>query len=395
MPPTLDALLAARTVWHAGRTATADVACESTGHDALDTLLPQGGWPPRALTELLLPADGIGELSLLLPTLARLTQAGETVALVAPPYVPYAPAWQSAGVELAQLQVVDAAPRDALWAFEQCLRSGACAAVLGWPVTGDAQALRRLQVAADSGQCLAFALRDRRHAANPSPAALRIEAVCARGGVEWNVRKCRGGNAPAHAFVVTAVMPAAESQPDTHGVDRTARQDGGAGAAVRNNALHEIRIDPDVAMDVSGKAAVAAVMAANASGCDASSSKTSSERIRAQSPPCMKRTAPHQGNFSEMVRVADASGSDADAREKSIRGYSRSHRPQLETGHAIPVGTALAANASGWNTCGTQTGDQSICAQARSHMPWLEPHKAPPRFWPRRTHPHAPRTLFD
>lgn len=206
-PPTLDTLLAARTVWHAGRTAIADIEAEPTGHAALDALLPQGGWPPRALTELLLPADGIGELALLLPTLARLTQVGETVALVAPPYVPYAPAWQSAGVDLAQLQVVEAAPRDALWAFEQCLRSGACAAVLGWPATGDAQALRRLQVAADSGQCLAFALRDRRHAVNASPAALRIEAVHMDRGVEWQVRKCRGGNAPSQVFVLPADTP--------------------------------------------------------------------------------------------------------------------------------------------------------------------------------------------
>ena len=203
----LDALLAARTLWHAGRSATLAVDGETTGFDALDALLPQRGWPQRALTELLLPADGIGELSLLLPTMARLTQDGATVAVIAPPYVPYAPAWQAAGVDLSQLQVIDASPRDALWAFEQCLRSGVCAVVLGWPATGDAQALRRLQVAADSGGCLGFALRDRRHAANPSPAALRLEAVRdARDGIAWQVRKCRGGPVPVRGFTL---LPAA------------------------------------------------------------------------------------------------------------------------------------------------------------------------------------------
>jgi len=125
----IDALLAARTLWHAGRSAAIAADGEPTGHAALDALLPQGGWPRRALTELLLPADGVGELSLLLPTLARCTRAGERVALIAPPYLPYAPAWQAAGVDLAQLRIVDASLRDALWAFEQCLRSGACAAV--------------------------------------------------------------------------------------------------------------------------------------------------------------------------------------------------------------------------------------------------------------------------
>ena len=135
---TLDSLLAAQTLWHAGRHPATTRDGEPTGHAALDALLPQRGWPRRALTELLLPADGVGELALLMPTLARLSREGGTLALVAPPYLPYAPAWQAAGIDLGALQVIEAAPRDALWAFEQCLRSGACAAVVGWPRQADA-----------------------------------------------------------------------------------------------------------------------------------------------------------------------------------------------------------------------------------------------------------------
>lgn len=198
---TLEALLHSRTLWHAGRRAgVVGVEGESTGLAGLDALLPQRGWPRRALTELLLPADGVGEMSLLTPTLARLSRTGGRVALIAPPYLPYAPAWQQAGVDLAVLDIVEAAPADALWAFEQCLRSGACAAVVGWPQRADAAALRRLQVAADTGACLGFAVRDRRHAANPSPAALRLEQC--RGA--WRVRKCRGGPVPTQAFVLAA-----------------------------------------------------------------------------------------------------------------------------------------------------------------------------------------------
>lgn len=194
----LETLLAAQTLWRAGRTVALTAEGESTGHAPLDALLPQAGWPRRALTELLLPADGVGELDLLFPTLARLTQAGGTVVVVAPPYIPYAPAWQAAGVDLAHLEIVEAQPRDALWAFEQCLRSGTCAAVLGWPRNADAQSLRRLQVAADSGDCLGFAFRDRKHLANPSPAALRLEQ--AHGA--WHVRKCRGGQLPSRSFAL-------------------------------------------------------------------------------------------------------------------------------------------------------------------------------------------------
>ena len=194
----LESLFAAQTLWHAGRSAKLNVEREPTGHAALDVLLPQGGWPRRALTELLLPADGVGELDLLFPALARMTQAGQPVVVIAPPYIPYAPAWQAAGMDLSQVEIVDASPRDALWAFEQCLRSGACAAVLGWPQQVDTQSLRRLQVAADSGDCLGFALRDRKHVANASPAALRMEQA----GGQWHVRKCRGGQLPSRAFAL-------------------------------------------------------------------------------------------------------------------------------------------------------------------------------------------------
>lgn len=120
---------------------------------------------------------------------------GGTLALVAPPRLLHAPAWQAAGIDLGVLQVIEASPRDALWAFEQCLRSGARAAVIGWPRQADAQALRRLQVAADSGDCLGFVLRERRHAANPSPAALRLE----HDGDGWRIRNAAA--ACSHARV--------------------------------------------------------------------------------------------------------------------------------------------------------------------------------------------------
>lgn len=196
--PVLHELVAARHVWH-GRGVRPPGQGTATGFAALDAALPLGGWPKGALTELLLPADGVGEIALLLPTLARLTRAQQHVVLVAPPYIPYAPAWRAGGVHLPYLEIVDAEPKQALWAFEQCLRSGSCAAVLGWPHQADHHALRRLQVASDTGAALGFALRDRRHAGQPSPAALRLEIQTDR---QVRIRKCRGGNPPARAFAL-------------------------------------------------------------------------------------------------------------------------------------------------------------------------------------------------
>lgn len=197
----LDELLHERRVWR-GRPAPLPPSAQPTGFAALDMALPSRGWPESALTEILIPVDGVGELQLLWPTLARLSQAGERIVLIAPPYLPFPVAWQQAGVDLRQLQIVEAGARDALWATEQCLRSGSCGAVLCWPHHADDRALRRLQVAAESGQTLAFACRPLKAFTNPSPAALRI-AIDARPS-QLRVLKCRGGLAPPHPIPFTA-----------------------------------------------------------------------------------------------------------------------------------------------------------------------------------------------
>jgi hypothetical protein len=215
-PASLDALLAGRRVWR-GQPAALPPARQPTGLAALDGILPTHGWPDAALSELLLPADGVGELRLLLPTLARLTAAGRDIVLVAPPWLPYPTGWEQAGVDFGHVHLVDANPRDALWAAEQCLRGGCLAAVLCWPTQADDRALRRLQVACETGQALGFALRDARAAANPSPAALRLLFEREDTGMQLRVLKCRGGNAPARAIALEQVatpdpMPATPGQ---------------------------------------------------------------------------------------------------------------------------------------------------------------------------------------
>jgi hypothetical protein len=197
----LESLLEQQRVWR-GQPSALPRARQPSGHAELDAALPEGGWPDAALTELMLSADGVGELRLLLPTIARLTTAGSPVVLVAPPYLPFPVAWRQAGVELAHLHLVEAPPREALWAAEQCLRSGCTGAVLAWPRQADDRALRRLQVAADSGRALGFVFRDLRALANPSPAALRLAIQ----GTPPSLRvvKCRGGMPPSRDFELAA-----------------------------------------------------------------------------------------------------------------------------------------------------------------------------------------------
>ncbi|WP_082066409.1 translesion DNA synthesis-associated protein ImuA [Pseudomonas oryzihabitans] len=194
----LDALLDSRRVWRGQSPNVEDASAQPTGHAALDAQLPFGGWPDAALTEILSVRPGLGELTLLWPTLARLTAAGERVILIAPPYLPYPHAWLQAGVDLGRLSLMQVKGSDVLWTAEQCLRSGSCGAVLCWPGRADDRALRRLQVAAETGQTLAFAFRHHRDAVNASPAALRL--VLEGTPLQLRVLKCRGGNPPAAAL---------------------------------------------------------------------------------------------------------------------------------------------------------------------------------------------------
>lgn len=197
----LSSMFDARQVWR-GRAAPVPTGDQPTGWHALDAVLPTGGWPDASLSEILLPVDGVGELQLVLPTLARLTKSKRSVVIVAPPYVPCVAGWRQHGVDMRRVEIASSAEKDVLWTTEQCLRSGSCSAVLAWPHQADDRALRRLQVAADTGKALAFVFRDRRHLSNASPAALRLELEATPLAQIW-VRKCRGANVPSQPIPLT------------------------------------------------------------------------------------------------------------------------------------------------------------------------------------------------
>jgi hypothetical protein len=170
----------------------------ASGYPRLDSHLPGGGWPQHALTEILLEHYGTGELKLLMPALARLSQSEEEtagwIAWIAPPFEPYPPALQQWGINLSRVLVVR--PREAtetLWAAEQALSSGNCAAVLLWSEILDDAASRRLQLAAEKGQGWAIAFRSLKAKHQVSAAALRIQLTPGHSGTDIGILKSRGG----------------------------------------------------------------------------------------------------------------------------------------------------------------------------------------------------------
>lgn len=207
----------------------------TTGFAALDAVLPGGGWPAGALTELLLPHPGVGEWRLLAPVLAAVQRGGSgrgmaagatgavarraagcdagaasgaapgatsdvvftgdgvarPVMLFGPPGRPCAWTLPALGLDLGRLVIVQGrgqprgrgarvalplAAQDLLWALEQSLASGQVGAALAWlPARLPAEALRRLQLAAQSHPGPVFLFREVEARSRPSAAPLRLQ----------------------------------------------------------------------------------------------------------------------------------------------------------------------------------------------------------------------------
>jgi len=160
-----------------GRTGSDAVA---TGFARLDAELPGGGWPRRALAELLLPHAGVGEIRLLAPALVAAQRAGRLVMFFDPPAALAAAALAGLGFEVEELLIVQTRARvvpgsDSLWALEQALKSGHVGAVVAWlPPRLRADRLRRLQLAAHQHDGPAFVIREAAVASRPTASPLRL-----------------------------------------------------------------------------------------------------------------------------------------------------------------------------------------------------------------------------
>jgi protein ImuA len=196
LPATSAALAAPEAVhpslWRASQLAHSATRCIDTGFAALSAQLPGGGWPLGTLIDLLVQQHGIGELRLLRPALAGLGK--RPIALLQPPHPPQALALAALGLEPSQLIWIRSGAKssDALWAAEQVLRSGCCGALLLWQNHARGETLRRLHLAAQSGDTLFCMLRPLSAAQDASPAPLRLSLKPAAGGVDIGFVKRRG-----------------------------------------------------------------------------------------------------------------------------------------------------------------------------------------------------------
>jgi hypothetical protein len=164
-----------------------------SGHPALDAVLPGGGWPVGALTEIVAPVHGIGELRLLLPLMRCLGADGRRLIWVAPPFEPHAPALVQARIEIGRMLVVAVTDRrrDLGWALELLLSHPETGLVLAWPKELPPAVWRRLQLAAAEGGTLGMLFS--RAASGGTTAALRLSIEAREDGIELRILKARGG----------------------------------------------------------------------------------------------------------------------------------------------------------------------------------------------------------
>jgi protein ImuA len=203
----------------------------STGYAALDAELPDGGWSPFSLTELLWQQQGGGEFRLLAPTLRTVARSGRDIVVLGSPHQLMAPAFAQYGIDVHKLLLVAAdKPADRLWATEQVLKSGCTGAVIAWLPNASAEHLRRLQVAASGADTLAFIVRPASVRVQSSPAPLRLACMTAAfGHLSVDVFKRRGPASaapvllsplflPSMTRALTRAQQAAETRVDTHDV---------------------------------------------------------------------------------------------------------------------------------------------------------------------------------
>ncbi|QQX85244.1 translesion DNA synthesis-associated protein ImuA [Cupriavidus necator] len=178
-------------LWRASQLARNTTRTVDTGYPALSAELPGGGWPTGTLVELLVQQAGIGELRLLRPALVSVSK--RSIVFLEPPHAPQSVAFANWGLAPEQvLWVRGRRTADSLWAAEQLLRAGTCGALLFWQSHIRGESLRRLHLAAQSGETLFCLMRPLACAQDASPAPLRLRVTPAETGVEVLFIKRRG-----------------------------------------------------------------------------------------------------------------------------------------------------------------------------------------------------------
>ncbi len=172
----LDTLTSEGRIWTARHWQETVIPATPSHYPELDEHLPGHGWPLGAVTEIFYPRLGFGELRLLLPALADLSQLDNRWQLwLNPPLIPCAPALQQWGINTQRILIATAtSPSDICYSLEKSLQSAGCQAAVAWLEKLDNALMRRIQLAAEATKIPIFIFKPIRYQKQPSIAALRL-----------------------------------------------------------------------------------------------------------------------------------------------------------------------------------------------------------------------------
>ena len=166
----------------------------------LDAFLPWRGFPVGAMTEIMTNTMGSGELSLVLPAMARLTQEKRPILCIGAPHTLFAPALAQVGIDSSRVSQINPActqkqTKENLWSAEQALKTGLPGMVLLWSPAHAAcptETLRRLHLATIGRDTMLIHFRGASSMSQPSPAWLRFGYAADDSHIRLQVLKCRG-----------------------------------------------------------------------------------------------------------------------------------------------------------------------------------------------------------
>ncbi|WP_413111881.1 translesion DNA synthesis-associated protein ImuA [Thaumasiovibrio sp. DFM-14] len=177
-------------IWRGGNVLPTPTT-HSTGFSSLDSCLA-GGFPRHGVIDVR-STTGVGELRLLFPYLSACGKQ-RLVAFIGAPYQINAASLRHSGFDLNQILLLSPlSKQDALWAAEQCLKSGACGAVLLWHQEIEVHQVRRFHMASEIGGCLQFLLRDSQQHLASLPVSLSLNVSAHPRGLNIDVLKRKGG----------------------------------------------------------------------------------------------------------------------------------------------------------------------------------------------------------
>ncbi|RXE86654.1 translesion DNA synthesis-associated protein ImuA [Pseudoalteromonas sp. A757] len=182
----IDLLECKNLLWRGrGQAAQHDVV--STRFAALDDLLC-GGWPQQGVIGVK-TAMGIGELRLILP---HFVDDNRLKVLINPPGQIHAAALHYLSLDLSEFMIVQPpSEKEALWAAEQCVKSGVCSALVLWHEALSIAAVKRLQLGAQAGSCRLFVLHQAQYA-QTLPFTLSVVLQAQHSSLDVTVKKHKG-----------------------------------------------------------------------------------------------------------------------------------------------------------------------------------------------------------